>query len=336
MKAGGCLTFKTSLEQVSLKTNYGEVVVTNAGASVIAIRIPDKNGVLENIVLSYDKISSYLCNPMYLGSTVGRVAGRIASGQFKMADRTVSLTKNEKSVNHLHGGFSGFSNKIFKTENVSAGTDSAGVEFYYCSEDGEEGYPGKVELRVKYVFVNNKLTIFYNAVTNAPTPLNLTNHCYFNLSGNKNKALQQQLFIAASNVLETDADYIPTGYLTPVKNSPHDFNDPKAISKDKSKLYSGVYNEYFVLDKSLGPAATIYDEDSGRKLKIDTNYPGIQFYSGDYLENDFRPCEGICLEAQHYPDAVNRPNFPPIIVKPGDTYQHFISYSFSVQENGIQ
>lgn len=314
-------------ELISLKTNYGEVILSNIGASIISIKVPDRNGMLENVVLSYTDENNYLNNPFYLGSTIGRVAGRINKGEFKINGKLFSVSKNENSINHLHGGFKGFSHQLFEVDNFKQEEDFASVDMIYHSKDGEEGFNGELKLKVNYTFRNNSLTINYEAESTAITPINITNHCYFNLTAKQGNALSQKLFIDASQIVKTDQNYIPNGKIENVLNTPYDFSKPTTIGIQKEKLLTKGFNEFYVFDKNK---VTLYDYISGRMMKIRTSYPGILFYSGDYLSENFESCEGVCLEAQFHPDAVNHENFPDIFLRPNNLYKHFIAFDFSI------
>ncbi len=322
----------STLKTIKLKTIYGEVTIANRGASIISMKVPDRKGELGNVILSYADINDYVNDPFYIGATVGRVAGRINKGEFKINEKRFFLTKNENSKNHLHGGFEGFNHKIFTMENIHQEEDFASVDLIYHSLDGEEGYPGNLNLKVNYTFKHNLLQINYEAESNTATPVNITNHCYFNLSGQPDKALEQQLFIDADKILETDHHYIPNGNRIDISNTSYDFNKLKSIGSQKGNLSNKGYNEYYIRNKDSEIAARLYDPISGRMLEINTSYPGILFYSGDYLSDKFNPCQGICLEAQYHPDAVNHSNFPKILLEAGKPYKHFIEFDFSVKE----
>lgn len=319
-----------TIEVIELRTSYGYVSLTNLGASIISINVPDRNGVIENVVLSYSNVQDYLTDEYYLGATVGRVAGRIANAQFNIGTKTYQLAKNDNVINHLHGGVIGINKKLFQIENFKQENDISSVDFSYLSKDKEEGYPGNLEIKVRYIFDKNKLTIIYQTTADKLTPVNLTNHTYFNLTGKPNQAQTQELMINADHVLCTDVNYIPTGKTADVKRTPYDFTKPKSIFNDKNRLISKGYNEYFILNAAESCAVELCDKMSGRMMQMRTSYPGVLFYSGDYLDGIFNADDGICLEAQHYPDAVNHSSFPSIFSLPDKVYSNFISYEFSV------
>ena len=319
----------TALHEIRLKTGYGTVVLCELGASIVSIIVPDKNGKSANVVLGYENIKDYLSDTIYAGSTVGRVAGRIKKGILPVNNKICQLSLNEASQTHLHGGYEGFNKKIFKIGDIRESDDSISVDLSYTSADMEEGYPGKLKLKVTYTFSDNILNVQYSATADRATAVNITNHCYFNLTGDKTRALQQELFISSSELLETDEKYIPTGRIIPVGDTANDFRTAKVISLKKDQLEATGFNEYYILDKSQTPDAVLSDPVSGRILSIKTSYPGILFYSGDYLGGQFIPCEGVCLEAQHFPDAVNQSGFPSIILEPGREYRENIEYTFS-------
>lgn len=318
------------LFMVHLENGDVKVVLTNYGATISHLCLMDAKGKRVNVVAGYDEIGDYMTDPFYMGSTVGRVAGRISRSQFAIGDKMFFLKPGgNQSGNHLHGGEKGFNKKRFAIGSHIREKKKIGVEFLYKSADGEEGYPGNLDVRVTYTLTaENNLTINYKARTDKPTHVNLTNHCYFNLTGEKEKALEQELLINAQSVLQTDKNYIPTGETKSVKGTPYDFTTFRKISHNKGQLPMPGYNECYLLDKSVDTAAVLYDPESGRTMKVTTSYPSLIFYSGDYLNGDFQPCEGVCLEAQFLPDAPNHPAFGGTLLLPGEVYDQFVSYRF--------
>jgi aldose 1-epimerase len=316
--------------------------VMTYGAIVVELQAPDRDGKLANITLGFDKLEGYLGDHPYFGATVGRYANRIAKGQFSLDGQSYTLATNN-GPNHLHGGKVGFSRVVWKAERVES-ADAVGVKFTYTSRDGEEGYPGSVQATVVYTLTNDdEMRIDYTATASKPTPINLTNHCYWNLGGaGAGTILNHRLMLAADKYLPVDATLIPTGELAAVRGTPFDFTQPKTIGMRIEQVTGDPpgYDHCFVLrsqDGSLALAAVASHPDSGRVLEIYTTQPGIQFYTGNFLDGKaanggFLRNEGFCLETQHYPDSPNRPNFPTAILRPGETYQQTTVHKFKVLE----
>nr|WP_068887038.1 aldose epimerase family protein [Pedobacter panaciterrae] len=296
------------------------VELTNYGATVVSIVVPDKNNTLGNVILGFPELQGYLDDDCYLGSTVGRFANRIAGAAFNLDGIDYQLEANDNG-NSNHSASAGFNNKVFDYI-----IDDDRLVFRILSEDGEGGYPGNLTLEVCCQWtIDNALLITYTAVTDKKTVVNITNHCYFNLSAVAGRNfLNHQLTINAESMLEAGADYIPTGRI--VKTDPTQLNDLKGI------------NTCFVLNQQ-DVAATLKDPDSGRILKIHTSYPGLMLYTGDYLKSQFyghlgktyKPLDGVCLECQYYPDSPNHINFPSTILEPDHLYQESITYKFSTE-----
>jgi aldose 1-epimerase len=264
-------------------SNGVEVCVTNFGAAIASWRMPDDKRNISNIVLGYDSLEGYITDKSYMGCIVGRFADRIHEGRFSIDGHSYQLPQNEATQNHLHGGKKGFNKKVFEATEVRRGEKQASVTLHYLNKDMEEGYPGNLDIWVEYALNNNsELTISYRAKTDKATPVNFTNHSYFNLSGTGN-ALNQELLFNAIQYVETDKDYIPTGAILEVENSPYDFTKFKKIGQYLNQVPHQGYNECFVLDKQNPVAAELYDPESGRKLIVRTTLPAILFYSGDYL-----------------------------------------------------
>ncbi|WP_080507596.1 aldose epimerase family protein [Bryobacter aggregatus] len=331
----------------TLKNKAGmEVTITNYGAIVTSMRVPDKNGKLEDVVLGFDKAEEYIAKPAnpYFGAVVGRYGNRIAKGKFTLEGKEYQLATNN-GPNALHGGLQGFSKRFWKPA-LSGNT----LTLDYTSADMEEGYPGELKVRVVYRLTDdNALQIDYTANTNKTTVLNVTNHSYFNLTGPSGKdILGHILKLNASKFTPVDATLIPTGELRPVAGTPFDFLKPTAIGarmdqKEQQIQHGGGYDHNFVLDKSgaAGPqqAAEVYDPISGRVLTVSTTEPGVQFYTGNFLDGTFQGKGGkaytkrmaFCLETQHYPDSPNHPAFPTTTLKPGQTYKSTTVFRFSVR-----
>lgn len=315
-------------EQVKI-TNYGSIITTWISA--------DKNGKKSSIVLGYDNLESYLAEPPYFGAIIGRFANRIAKGKFQLEGVTYSLAVNN-GENHLHGGNKGFDKVVWDAEIIN--NDTPSLLLSYLSQDGEEGYPGNLKVTVRYTFTdNNELEIEYNAETDKSSPINLTNHSYFNLTGDvKNPILNHSLMIDADNYTPIDSNSIPTGEIKSVTATPFDFTKPTKIGEKIN--YIGGYDHNYVLNKKdnfVEPIAILTDDISGRKLEVFTDQPGIQFYSGNYLNGTLKTDDGqaiekhtaLCLETQHFPNSPNEPKFPSVILNPGEKYQTTTKYKLS-------
>jgi aldose 1-epimerase len=303
--------------------------VITYGGIITEIDAPDRTGKLEDIVLGCSSLEGYLKKPPYFGAIIGRVANRIAQGRFTLDGKTYSLATND-GPNHLHGGNRGFDKVVWEARALPG----AAVELSHTSTDGEEGYPGTLRAKVTYRLTeDNRLRIDYEATADQATPVNLTNHTYWNLAG-RGTILNQVLRLNASRYTPVDATLIPTGEMAPVANGPMDFRSPKPIGRDLGQLTNTPqgYDHNWVLD-SVGvqktPAAQLYDPSTGRVLEIFTDQPGIQFYSGNFLDGTitgkrgaiYRQYDGLCLETQHFPDSVHHPDFPSTILRPGATYR---------------
>nr|WP_295871231.1 aldose epimerase family protein [uncultured Chitinophaga sp.] len=327
--------------QYTLRNAAGmEVKILNYGGIVTDIITPDKQGQKANVVLSYDSLSGYQQKGQpYFGALIGRYANRIANAKFKLDGKEYTLAANDHG-NTLHGGIKGFDKVVWTA--TQAGDSSLQLE--YTSKDGEEGYPGTMKATVVYTLTpDNALKIQYTATTDKATPVNLTNHSYFNLSGGKDSTiLNQELELKASRYTPVNDKLIPTGQLTPVKGTMMDFTTPKKVGKDIAAVKGG-YDHNFVLDKAAGSletVATLYDPASGRFMEMSTTEPGVQFYSGNFLDGTLSNTRGgqkyvqhagLCLEAQHFPNSPNQSDFPSVILKPGETYQQTTVYKFSTK-----
>jgi aldose 1-epimerase len=320
--------------------NGVQVKISNFGGVLTSWMVPDKNGIKGNIVLGFDSLSGYLAKSPYFGALIGRYANRIANGRFQIGDTFYTLAANN-GKNHLHGGNKGFDKVIWDVDPL---TDSApSLTLKYFSRDGEEGYPGNLKVTVTYrLDDDNALSIEYLAETDKATPVNLTNHSYFNLTGNVNNSiLDHYLYINADHYTPVDSSLIPTGEIKSVYGTPFDFSKPERIGSRITQVKGG-YDQNFVLnrkDNSHQPAAILSDPVSGRKLEVFTTEPGIQFYSGNFLNGSIRTSDGkpigshsaLCLETQHFPDSPNQPGFPSAILNPGKKYYSLTTYKISVQ-----
>ena len=329
------------VNQYTLSNSKGMVVkIMNYGGTITDIMVPDKSGTAGDVILGYDSLSGYTQkgNP-YLGALVGRYGNRIANAKFSLDGKTYTLAANNDG-NSLHGGNKGFDKVVWN----AVQKDNNSLELTYDSKDGEEGYPGNLHAKVVYtVSGDNELKIEYTATTDKPTPVNLTNHTYFNLSGGKSPTIEDhEVMLNAAKYTIVNDKLIPTGALPDVKGTPMDFTTPKKIGKDLAKVKGG-FDHNFVLNKSgssLTQAATVYDPSSGRYMEMFTTEPGVQFYSGNFLDGTLKGARsgsslvqhaGMCLEAQHFPDSPNQPSFPSTILKPGETYHQTTVYKFSTK-----
>lgn len=316
-----------------------QVKITNYGGTVTSWVSSDKNNKVSNVVLGFDSLSGYLAKPPYFGAIVGRYGNRIAKGKFKIDGAQYTLATNN-GVNHLHGGNKGFDKQVWDA--TIANDSIASLQLSYVSKDGEEGYPGNLKVSVRYTLTDdNELKIEYTAETDKATPLNLTNHSYFNLSGDvANTILDESLLIDADNFTPVDSSLIPTGEIKLVKGSPFDFTTAKKIGRDIGGVQGG-YDHNWVLNKkdaSLQKVAVLTDSVSGRSLEVSTTEPGMQFYTGNFLDGTIKSRDGkainknaaLCLETQHFPDSPNQPKFPTTILKPGQQYHTITVYKLSV------
>jgi len=325
-----------------------QVAITNFGATIVSVKVPDRNGKVADVVLGYDDVKDYESGKTYFGATVGRYANRIAHGEFTLDGATYTLAKND-GENHLHGGVRGFSKKMWTARDVSTANRPA-LEFTYVSEDGEEGYPGKLNASVTFTLTDkSELIIEYAAATDKATVVNLTNHSYFNLAGqDSGDILSHRLILYADKFTPVDATLIPTGELRNVKGTPFDFTRAEAIGKrinqsDQQLKFGKGYDHNWVLNKNkasgLSPAAELYDAQTGRVINVRTTEPGVQFYSGNFLDGTargkagkaYKYRTGLCLETQHFPDSPNHPDFPTTTLKPGERFRSTTIYAFSTK-----
>jgi aldose 1-epimerase len=326
----------------TLKSGQTEVRVMGWGAKLVSIRTPDRAGKMADIVLGYDSLQDYLNDAKtHFGSVVGRYGNRIALGKFSLDGKSYQIPINN-GANALHGGPIGFDQHLWQGHEVPNG-----VEFTLVSADGDMGFPGKLTAHVKYTLEGNTLRLDYSATTDKDTVLNLTNHAYFNLNGDdQGNILGQEIQIDAEKYTPVDSGLIPTGELAPVAGTPLDFRKLATIgarindNNEQLKL-AGGYDFNFVVDGKAGtlrPAATVVDPASGRKMAVETTEPGIQFYSGNFLDGTFTGRHGVkyvrntglCLETQHFPDSPNHPDFPSTELRPGQTFHSTTTFTFGV------
>jgi aldose 1-epimerase len=334
----------TTVPIYTLTDGQIEVRVTAYGAHLVSIKTPDRTGKKADIALGYDKLDTYLIKPNpYIGAIVGRYGNRIALGKFTLDEQTYQIPINN-GANALHGGPVGFDQAVWQAKEVPNG-----VEFTHVSPDGDMGFPGTLTATVRYTLKGNTLRINYSAKTDKATVVNLTNHSYFNLHGNdQGNILDQKIEINADRYTPVDAGLIPTGELAPVADTPMDFRKPETIGAridaDNEQLKrAGGYDFNWVLNGKPGTmhlAAIVTDPISGRKLTVETTEPGVQFYSGNFLDGSFTGRHGVkyekhagfCLETQHFPDSPNHPDFPSTVLKPGETMYSTTTFTFGVEK----
>ena len=326
-----------------LKNNFLEVEISEYGASIVSIKLPDKNGDVRDVVLGYDDLEKYKRQTKYIGATVGRCCNRIKNGIITLNGKNYKLNCND-GENHLHGGVKGFDKKFWQGERITNG-----VRLYYNSKDGEENYPGNLKVCVTYTLNASSLRINYHAISDKTTVCNLTNHTYFNLNG-KGDILNQKIKINADYFTENDTNSLTTGKIIPVKNTPMDFRRLKAIGKDIESSYYQIeyangFDNNWVLNNSnnekIRKAACAFSKESGIELTIYTDLPGIQFYSGNYLDGTengknnipIKKHSGFCLECQYFPNSFANENFEKPILHPDEIYNKTIIYKFKTKYN---
>ena len=323
-------------------TNGMEARITNYGGIVVSLTAPDRNGAYEDVVLGFDDVEQYMGPHPYFGAIVGRYGNRIANGRFTLNGETYALAQNN-GENALHGGRNGFDKAVWQAEPVTTDEGQA-LRLTYLSPDGEEGYPGNLSVAVTYTLTDdNALRIDYEATTDKATPVNLTNHSYFNLAGaGSGDVLGHVLKLHADRYTVPDDQLIPTGELRSVEGTPLDFREPTPIGARWDQLPERLkgYDHNFVLNDwepgRLVPCAELHDPSSGRRMRVLTTEPGVQVYTAIHLRVDhgkggksYGPAGGVCLETQHFPDSPNRPEFPSTVLRPGETFRSTTIYAFS-------
>ena len=328
--------------------NGVEVDAMNYGGIIVSIRVPDRKGQIADIVLGHESLEGYIPNPPYIGALVGRYANRIANGSFKLDGKTYTLPKND-GPNTLHGGVDKTFNKVVWEGEALKG--KPGVAFSYLSKDGDDGFPGNAKIKVTYTLTDaNELVIDYEATTDKTTVINLSQHSYFNLSGEGNgDILNHEVMLNADRFTPVDKNLIPTGELRPVKGTPLDFTTSTRVgariddSYDQMVLAHGYDHNWVINRKSndngLVLAARVYEPTSGRVLEVSTTQPGVQFYTGNFLDGTvtgkhghvYKRRYGLCLETQHFPDSPNHPDFPSTILRPGETFKSKTVFKFSTK-----
>jgi aldose 1-epimerase len=329
----------------TLTNQHGmEIRVMSYGGIILSLRVPDKNGEFDDVTLGYESLDGYLEKTAYFGAIIGRYGNRIANGKFTLDGKEYTLAINN-GPNALHGGLKGFDKVVWAAEPFE-NQDGAGVIFAYTSPDGEEGYPGNLKARVTYTLTaQNELIFDYHATTDKATPINLTNHTYFHLAGDgKGDILGHVLMLNADRLTPVDKNLIPTGELQSVKGTPLDFTKPTVVGariheQNEQLLFAGGYDHNFVINRQgpgLALAARVEGPTTGRVMEVFTTEPGVQFYSGNFLDGTitgkgghvYTPRTGFCLETQHFPDSPNKPQFPSTILRPGEAYDSKTVYKF--------
>ena len=343
----GKTTVGTPVEIYTLRNRHGmEARIATYGGTVTTLTAPDRNGHYADVVLGYDTLAGYQKGSAYFGAMIGRYGNRIAHAQFTLDGVKHTLAANN-GPNSLHGGLVGFDKVVWKVDGATVTAQGPQLSLSYLSRDGEEGFPGNLQVKAVYVLTeDNTLRLDFTAVTDKDTPVNLTQHSYFNLRGHGD-ILEHVLQIPADRFTPVDSTLIPTGELRPVAGTPFDFRQPTAIgarigAADEQLKFGKGYDHNFVLNKApgvLGVVATVYEPETGRVLEVSSTEPGVQFYSGNFLDGKdvgkggrsyaFR--DGLALEPQHFPDSPNHANFPSVTLHPGATYRHTIVYRFSTR-----
>jgi aldose 1-epimerase len=332
----------TEIKIYTLTNRKGMVAkVTEYGAMLTELWVPDRGGKLADVVLGFDSLEQYLKGPPFFGSTVGRVANRIAQGKFTLDGKEYVLATN-RPPNHLHGGFKGFDKRVWKSRPLPVTNSEIAIAFTYTSPDGEEGYPGTLNVTVIYSLTDaNELRIDYSATTDKATPVNLTNHSFFNLAG-AGSILDHLLTLNADRYTPADATLIPTGEIIPVKDTGLDFTKPRRMGEriDEFRSFANGYDHNFVLNSGggrLALCARVEEPNSGRVMEIRTTEPAVQFFTGNRLDGKFTGIGGVtyhqhggfCLEPHHFPDSINKPNFPSVVLRRGATFKSSTVYKFT-------
>jgi aldose 1-epimerase len=333
--------YSSEIYLITLSNGTLTVVLTNIGCSIMSIHAPDRHGVQTNIVAGFTDPLEYRRNPFYFGSVIGRYVNRIGGAGYRLDGQDIRLSINDNG-NHLHGGLEGFNKKVWRIRNSYSNDGEAGVLFDYTSPDGEEGYAGNLYVQVKYTLnMSGQLQLQYHAVTDQPTPVNLSNHSYFNLSGFDVPHIADHVMtIRAACYTEKQRQHnVPTGQILPVQGTPLDLSSPKRLGEGIGRLtVDGGFDHNYVLDDAE-PAVEVYDPHSGRLLQITTDQPGVQLYTANSWDGSLRGAHAqpyrrhgaFALETQAFPDSPNRPEFPSTILRPGETYQTKTIFTFAIQ-----
>lgn len=330
----------------TLRNGNAEVSICNYGGIVTSFKVPDKNGKNGDVVLGFDNLTDYIKSSPYFGALIGRYGNRIAKGKFTLDGTEYTLATNN-GANALHGGLKGFDKVVWNAHPVQS-PDGPALELTYLSKDGEEGYPGNLSVKAVYTLTSdNALKLEYTATTDKDTIVNLTHHSYFNLAG-KGDVLNYVVMIDADKFTPVDSGLIPTGELRPVEGTPFDFRTPTAIGarinqNDEQLKFANGYDDNWCINNYTGALrlmARVYEPTSGRVLEVFSTEPGLQFYTGNFLDGTLKGKGGwvyqfrdaFCMEPQHYPDSPNHPDFPSVVLKPGEVYHNTIVYRFSVRQ----
>ncbi|WP_159020656.1 aldose epimerase family protein [Algibacter sp. L3A6] len=338
----------TIIEKYHLKNTNGVALdVITYGGRITSLKVPNKHRDFENVVLGFDNLDDYLNDNPFFGALIGRFGNRIAKGKFSLNDKTFTLATNDGS-NHLHGGIHGFDRVVWTAEAIE-GADDPSLRLKYFSKDGEEGYPGNLSVTVVYTLTKeNTLEVLYKATTDKTTVVNLTQHAYFNLTGDFTKTiLKHDLVINADTYLPVDETLIPTGEIRKVAGTPFDFRTTKGIGKDievdnKQLILGKGYDHCWIVNgekNTMRQVASLYEQSSGRFMEVFSEEPGIQLYTGNFLDStlpmpnggEYGHRTGLCLETQHYPDTPNQKGFPSVVLTPNDTYTTKTAFRFSVK-----
>src|SRR5262245_7720676 len=338
----------TPVDIYTLRNSKGaEARISNYGGIIVSFKVPDRKGRSGDVVLGYDTLDGYLKASPYFGALVGRYGNRIGKAKFTLDGKEYTLATNN-GPNSLHGGIKGFDKVVWEVKSAVARGSTPSLELHYLSKDGEEGFPGNLSVTAVYTLTDdNAIKLEYTATTDKETIVNLTQHSYFNLTG-KGDILNHEVMINADKFTPTDKNLIPTGELRPVKGTPFDFRKPTAIGArinqgDEQLKIGGGYDQNWVIDKKpgkLGLAARVYEPATGRVLEVLTTEPGMQFYTANHLGGTIKGKGGwvykarnaFCMEPQHFPDSPNHPDFPSVVLKPGQEYHNTIIYRFSVKK----
>ncbi len=342
----GKLSDGTEISVYTLRNANGVTLeVINYGGIIRTLNVPDRDGKMIDVVLGFDSLAAYTKRNPFFGSLVGRYANRIAGGRFVLDGTEYNLVKNNNG-NHIHGGTRGFDKVVWNIEEAEA-EDGVAVRLTYTSQDMEEGYPGNLDVEVIYTLTNdNAIKFDYKATTDKKTIINLTQHTYFNLNGGKADVLEHEVSLNADHFLPVDENLIPTGELMPVENTPFDFRTPvkigERINDDHEQLRRGRgYDHCWVINgEGLKPTAEVYDSASGIEMMVYTTEPGVQLYTGNFLDGTltgkngvvYQQRSGFCLETQHFPDSPNKEQFPSVVLAPGETYTSQTIYRFTVRD----
>ncbi len=331
-----------NVELITMKNSNGMTVkVTNYGAIITHILVPDKNDSIGNVVLGFDNLEQYKGEHPNFGAFIGRYGNRIGGAKFKLNDTVYTLAANDGN-NSLHGGLKGYGRQVYKIDTLYGIGDSTVVKLSRTSPHMEEGYPGNLTVVLTYILTpENEIVMEYEAETDRPTVVNLTNHSYFNLNGGKDNVLGHELTLFADFVTPTDNQLIPTGKLDPVTGTPFDFTTPHTIGERIDQIRGG-YDINYKLRNNAGEwvkVAEVYEPTTGRLMEVFTTEPGVQFYSGNFLNGFLKGIDGVvynrhygfCLETQHFPDSPNKPDFPSTVLNPGEKYTQKTVYKFSVR-----